>query len=473
MSYIVHKIINKKKYAYEITATWDSKLKRSKNKSQYIGVVDKDTNKVAKFIKKPNKKEQLILDFGDGYFLLEFIKNSNLYPILESHFLKECPELLPLIIYRLCMQSAMYNCENWVSGNVINVLLKNIDVSSQRISDILLFLSQEKLQRAFFKEYLQLIGGSEKSVIIDSTGMPTSINHDFNSWGKSDGSIDKQFKLLCVVDQSSKTPLFYRFLPGNLTDVSTIQTTILELQCLGVNNSFVLFDAGYFSEENIRDLYKKKIDFLTRLPSGRLLFKEIILRKISDIESLDYAQVIGSRGVFVKIIPIDLFDNKGFAYVVLDPKKRAKEREELMLSRKKEPVRNKDDDKKSFDAAGIMVLVSSKIIQEEDVLSCYYLRQSIEQIFSFSKSDLGLLPIRHHNNETVRGYLFLQFLLLIFFIKIREKISDKYTVEQALIILRKLKCKVFDNQLIPSELTSVHKAIFEQFAILVPKNLGI
>ena len=234
-----------------------------------------------------------------------------------------------------------------------------------------------------------------------------------------------------------------------------------------------MFDAGFFSETNICDLYEKKIDFLTRLPSGRLIFKEIISNKITDIESLNYSQVVGSRGVFVKTLQIELYGNKAYAYVVLDPKRRAKEREDLLLERKKEPERNNDDDKKLFDSAGVMILVSSKIISESEVLSCYYLRQSIEQIFGFSKSELGLLPIRHHNNETVRGYLFLQFLLLIFFIEIREKIQDQYTVEQAIMILRNLKCKVFDKQLIPAELTADHKAIFEKFNILVPKSLGI
>jgi hypothetical protein len=38
-------------------------------------------------------------------------------------------------------------------------------------------------------------------------------------------------------------------------------------------------DAGYFSEENVLDLYDKKIDFLTRLPGGRKKYNEIILKK--------------------------------------------------------------------------------------------------------------------------------------------------------------------------------------------------
>ena len=141
------------------------------------------------------------------------------------------------MIYRLCTQSAMYNCREWISGNILSVFYKKINLSSQRISDFFVALSDESLQRKFFIEYLKLIGGCKKSVIIDATSLPNQIQIDFNAWGKSDGKIEKQFRFLCVVDQVSKMPLFYRFLPGNITDVSSLQKTIAELKEMGVENS--------------------------------------------------------------------------------------------------------------------------------------------------------------------------------------------------------------------------------------------
>ena len=100
-------------------------------------------------------------------------------------------------------------------------------------------------------------------------------------------------------------------------------------------------------------------------------------------------------------------------------------------------------------------------------------RQSVEQVFSVSKSDLSLLPIRNHNERTVRGYLFLQFILLILYLRIQDEISKDYTVEQLLLTLRKLKCKVFDDKIIPSELTKKQRIIFEDAEIIVPNFLGI
>src|SRR3989339_396218 len=208
MSYIRHKKLKNNWYAYEVTSVWDKGLQQSRSKSKYLGPVDPETKKIIKFSKKDSDDEKLILDFGDSYFFYKY------------------PEIIPLMIYRLCTQSAMYNCDEWVNGNILNILFKSVDLSSQRISTFFSSLSSESLQRKFFIEYVKLIGGSKKSVIIDATSLPNHIQSDFNAWGKSDGKIEKQFRFLCVVDQQTKTPLFYRFLPGNITDIITLQKTI-------------------------------------------------------------------------------------------------------------------------------------------------------------------------------------------------------------------------------------------------------
>ena len=120
------------------------------------------------------------------------------------------------------------------------------------------------------------------------------------------------------------------------------------------------------------------------------------------------------------------------------------------------------------------MLVSSKEISPQDVLDAYYTRQTAEQIFGFSKSNLEILPLRNHSDATVSGYLFLQFLLLIVFIEIRSKLGKKSTVEQAFLHLKSLRCKVYDDKLILQELTKTHKQIFELLSVIVPDiNAGI
>jgi hypothetical protein len=57
-------------------------------------------------------------------------------------------------------------------------------------------------------------------------------------------------------------------------------------------------------------------------------------------------------------------------------------------------------------------------------------------------------------------------------------LNENFTVDQALMSLRTLKCKVYDNKIIVQEKTKIHKKIFELAgirpeAILVPNSWGI
>jgi hypothetical protein len=52
-------------------------------------------------------------------------------------------------------------------------------------------------------------------------------------------------------------------------------------------------------------------------------------------------------------------------------------------------------------------------------------------------------------------------------------LQPKFTVEQALIILRNLKAKVYENTIIPLEATKKAKDIFKLLEVTVPTSWGI
>ncbi len=469
MSFTIYKIIKGKKYAYEITSYWDPNLKKVRKKSKYLGIPNSQNIIKKKRDEIKHTKELFQLDFGDGYLLNEIYKKSKLHTVLEKLITGGCRELIPLIYYRLAMQSAMYNAENWIAGNVASLFFKDADLTSQNISSVLKYLGNESIQREFFLQYLQNLGGSEKAVIIDATSLPNQINTSFNAWGYASGTVEKQFKLLCVLDRDTKTPLFYRYLPGNLADVSTLQRTILELSQMGVKSSFALIDAGYLSEENITSLYQEKINFLTRLPSSRTIYKELIATEANDIENKKYAIKYGVRGLFVKRIKVQLYEQEAYAFLVMDPIKKGKESQAMVL----DYLNDKNQIDSDFNACGIIVLISSLPFEIEEVVENYYTRQAVEQVFGFYKDDLQSLPLRCHTDSTIRGYLFLQFIVLILFLELRSYLKNKFTVEQALLITRNIKCKVFKKELLVAELTKNQKQIFELCDIMVPKIYGI
>jgi len=221
-----------------------------------------------------------------------------------------------------------------------------------------------------------------------------------------------------------------------------------------------------------------------RMPAGRVLYKDMINEHAQKIEALENSVQYGKRSLFVKRFQTDLYKDKGYAYLILDPQKKMKDIQSIIerrsekkieISEKKQEIIDKEQEEEHFNfiKAGIFMLISSKEIPEDEVLFSYYTRQTIEQIFGFSKSDLDILPIRCHTDQTIRGYLFLQFILLVIFIEIRKKLNNNFTVEQALMLTRGLKCKVYSDQYLVQETTRNQKKVFELCDVIVPTIQGI
>lgn len=471
MSYIVYKKFGNQEYAYEVSSEWDSAKKKVKKKSKYLGVVvDKKTKKFERREKQKIKNEKLILDYGDGYAFKEFSNTKGFTDLLKKIFPNEFESVLALIFYRLSCDTAMRHAEAWLSGNVLSLLFKESKVSSQRISELLEYLGEEFIQRQFCTNYINSFISSQGSLIIDSTGLPNQIHAPFTAWGQHDDGIDKQMKFLFVVDRKSSLPIYFRYLPGNIADVSTLETTIEELCQLDIKENLVLIDAGYYSESNLEELFKKEIDFLIRMPSNLKVYKEIILNNACNLENKNnIVKHSKKRALFVKEVPVKICSHDAFAYIVQDPERRGRELTKYLLKESKK----ESEEEFSMLNKGTMILLSSTRIDKEQVVKDYYTRQSVERLFGYSKDELAILPIRTHKEETIRGYLFLTFMTLIFSMFLKEKLAKEYTVEEMLIKMKNLKCKVYDKEVVPAELTKQHKEIIELLQIMVPKASGI
>ena len=473
MTFIRYKTFGKQEYAYQIKSYWDSKTQRPKQKTLYLGVVvDKSKEIFEKRLSLP-KQEKLILDFGDSYFIKEFFEKVKFSKLIEEVFEDKKDFFLSLINYRLCYPSAMRFSKTWFEGNYAKICYPNVDLSSQRISDFLKLLGDENLQRKFFKQYIPKYAESNEGIIIDATSLPNQIHMPITQWGLSGEEIDKQIRFLLVVDKKNSMPLFFRYFAGNIVDVSILKNTIKELQKFGIKENYVYMDAGFFSEDNILELYEQEINFLTRLPSLRTIYKELILSEVKNIERYENALQYGKRALFIKQKRINLFGKDAFAYIVLDPERKGRETKNFLLQNIKNKENTIEELEYDMMKRGIMILVSSFNLKNEDVVPAYYVRQTAEKLFGFSKDDLSLLPLRVHNEESLRGFLFMQFVTLIAFVHIKNKLGKEHNVEEILLKFRNLKCKVYDDEIIICEPNKQQKEILGKLDILMPKKLGI
>ncbi|MEW5761271.1 MAG: transposase [Candidatus Thermoplasmatota archaeon] len=474
MSFKRYKRFGKQEYAYEITSYWDKNKNAPRQKSKYLGVVIDKKMELYEKRRIDLKKEKLILDFGDVYLIYEFLKNVKVFPLIEKVFSDKSNYLLTLICYRLCYPSAMMYSQTWYEGNIARFLLKGVDISSQRISEFLVSIGDEELHREFFRNYIPTFTKTKNGVIIDTTALPNQIHFPFNAWGYHDEIIDKQIRSLLVIDNDSSFPLFFRYLPGNIVDVSSLKFTIEELKKYGIKNCFVLIDGGFFSEDNIKELYWEKMLFLTRLPSSRKLYKKLIREECMGLEKFGNAVRYGKRVLFVKQKTVSLFGKKVYAHMILDPERKGREIKKFLLETLDEQIAEENEEiNYKLMKKGVMILVSSFKIEKEEVVPLYYIRQTAEKLFGFSKDDLKLIPLRVHTEDSLRGYLLLSFITLLVFVFLKKEIGADYTVEEILLTLRNLKCKVYDDEILIQEPTKRQKEILEKLKIIVPKRMGI
>jgi transposase len=161
-------------------------------------------------------------------------------------------------------------------------------------------------------------------------------------WGHHNGGIAFETRLILAVDRESERPLYFRYVAGNIGDVSTLANTIEEMKGDGTPTSSTLLDAGYYSETNLRMLFAAKVTFLIRMPSNKNAVKPIrmpsnrtayknIITENTDIESPKYAVQYDKRGPFVKENEIEIYDRKAFAYLILDPGRRGREISKIFL----------------------------------------------------------------------------------------------------------------------------------------------
>jgi len=457
-----------------VNAYWDSSSKKPRQRTRYLGVVIDREKKIFKRARE-RPQERLILDFGDGYLIYEFLKQIGMDELLREIFGGSAEELEVMIAYRLTEGSAMRHLPLWYEGNVLSLLSRSKGLSSQRMSRLLKVFGREGKQREFFRKYIQMYFKDTEGIVIDTTALPNEIGLGLTRWGYSNLSIDMQIRLICVVDKESGMPVYYRYVGGSIVDVSVFGMTIEELRRTGLRSSFVLLDAGFFSETNLRQLNSEEIEYLIRIPSGRRVYKELISQYSTQtqIEKASNAVRYGQRVLFIQQAEVELYGKRGYAHIVLDPERRGREIRKLMIESIED--RRERDEALEYELSkkGIMILFSSFPIEKDKVVPMYYMRVKIEQVFGFSKDDLNLLPLRVHKEETLRGYLFLMFLTLVVFMFLRNELKNKYIVEEALMSMRNLKCKVYDNEILIPEQTKQQKEILSLLNIIVPKKCGI
>ena len=420
------------------------------------------------------QEERFILDFGVAYLLWHTLQMMEFLDILRSLCSKRADSLLALLFYRIQENGGYNMASEWLEGSYAKMLFPKAQLTSQRVSDLLKELGTESVFRRFFTAYLKAEIPKDRKVgiLVDSTGLPNSIDTYLTAVSNHNGVISDETRLLLVVDKQSGKPLFFRFNPGNVPDVSTLQATILELKAMHVDVGMAVLDAGYFSEKNVAALCDAGIPFLTRLAPNRKLYKQLVAEHHADALDEDSVVKYGDRLVGIVRVSVPLPRGLGgYAYVAVDYDRRHQEWKKYTQGAIEDGT-SVEERRKYTHGYGFFVLICSEMIEPTEILPLYYTRQVVEQIFDMSKNDIDLLPLRVHGEETLRGHLMLVFLASLVYLFLNDKLkTTKFNAGNALLTYRNLKCKVYNNEILVKEAVRNMNDIAKALGIIIPQKI--
>jgi len=299
-------------------------------------------------------------------------------------------------------------------------------------------------------------------------------------YGKNkEGNGLAQINLALLLGQSSRLPVYYRKLPGNITDVMTIENLLKGIDYLDLKKVKFVMDRGFYSAKNINALYKghhkfvigakislkfiqdklkpDKADFDRRenydSTTGLFIMSHTMDWPYEDVKVRSGEVISETRRVYVHIYYNDQMatDEKIRFNKMLDTLE-----EELRSGKRKEghegsyakyyevvetPVRGMritpkqtaiNAAKKNF---GFFVLLSNAVKDPVEALKIYRSKDLIEKAFTDLKDRLNMRRTSVSSEENMEGKLFLQFIGLILLSYVKQAMDvaglfKNYTMQE-------------------------------------------
>lgn len=457
-----HRKKNGAVYVYAVESYWDKEKKAPRNKQVCLGREDPETGEIIP--SKRRKKEIAAQAATTGVSVVSKVAGPNL--ILEKltcslglgKLLAECfPEdyalMLSLVYYIAHKGGALSRSGPWSSsclhpfGDVM---------SSQRVSALLAGLSEDSRQRFLSLWLKHVVEDDWLCYDITSVSSYAKSNEYTRHGYNRDGESLEQINLAMLFGQKSRLPVLYRRLPGNISDVSTLRTTVKSLDYLGQKRLHFVLDRGFYSVANIDELFKRRHKFTIALPAGRKWVDAQLDRHRENIASpANYLVMDEDEALFAvtKFHPwgegkhrcwlhifynaeraaadFDAFTRKLISYrdEVLE-RRPVKEHEEyyqrylIVTDTPKRGLRvefNEEEiQKRRKKYCGFFCLLSNKIKDAKEALCTYRNKDVVENCFDDLKNHLDMKRLRVHSARSMDSRLFLQFIALIYISAIRN-----------------------------------------------------
>ena len=505
-------------YLYEDESYWDKEKGYSTHKRTCIGKKGADGKPVynnyyrnrekiqalATEVKKANEVSSSTF-VGETMILDKVTRDTGVSRVLaESFGESDASKIIALSYYQICRGKALSNAEDWLEQRG----LRSLGLSSQRVSELLERLKEDKIN-TFFQLWAEK-HAEKGNQLFDLTSVSTyGKRNPYAEYGYNrDGEDLEQINLALLTSCGSGLPMWYQVLPGSMSDRVILDQVLSMMKKMEVPKFTFVGDRGFYSDYNLELLSRGGYKFTIPVPSNVGWQKKLISEHrdtlvrpgnlIEDKGSIMYGKTI------YKTTPVH---GRTWYHVYFDPARKDKviasfmqklralkdelEDDKLVESHRtlydryfivrETPVRGRsvkynDEAIQEFinSDSCYWVLISTSAKTAAQALEEYRERNGVELYFDDEKNLLDLRRLKNHNEQTIKGKIFVTFVSLIILARLRKMVDQvdkkkrKYWSEHDM--LRKVETyakvhfegKYKDVYTIP---TSAQRLVFDIFGL--------
>ena len=522
--------INGVRYVYEDRATWDPATKNAKHTRTYIGkIVDNVFIPNKKYLlereleavkeKKPGPVATTLSTrqfYGATYLFDQIGIKLGINDDLQQCFPDFWKQLLSIAYYLILEdKNPLSRFPRWAQNHRHPY---GASIPSQRSSDLFGAITEDAKQNFFLRQVQRRL--EEEYLAYDTTSVSSysELIQQVHYGRNKDHEPLAQINLALLFGQSSRLPVYYRKLAGNINDVSTVRRLLDDLSFLEIGKVKLVMDRGFYSEDNINALFEKHYKFLIGAKKS-LQFVQVHLDEVRDsMKTRAYYNSEYKINSYSKTIEwaykvkkprsgtIENGTRRAYLHLYFDAQKAVDDKavfnalldtleEEIRTHRRTEehkalytkyykisttPVRGtviipKQEAISAVEKNyGNFALLSNDIKDPIEALKTYRLKDISEKAFHNLKERLSMRRTSVSSEEHLEGKLFVQFLALIYLSYIDKAMSDQklyttMTMHELLDELDVIEC--FEHpghKLHVGEITKKQKLLYSALGVKVP-----
>lgn len=417
-------------YLYKVRSKWDNKKNRAQKVTEkYLGKITQDGLIPPKIQQMEAKYSNIsVKEYGASWLLQSMSKD--ILKQLKITFPYDWKEIFVLALLRMIEKSPLKNVQFYYHNSFISETLKNTRTSDKFLGH---FLREIGMQRELIKDFMRSFMVDTKYGIVDLTHVFSYSENVMNAMlghNKDDAYIP-QINLLLIYSLDKTSPVYFRQLPGSISDVSSVIKTVNETL---VDKFIFIGDKGLHSEKNIDEFKEEDIDYVLALrrDSSHINYDNIIS---GDRRRLDGHFLFQSRGIWFYSSEINETE-KVITYIdhslktqeETDYIKRIKQlerEEELDEEQKKAKECYRKRLYEQSHRNGTLSVRTNLAEPPEKVYQIMKSRVHVEQAFDTFKNTLNADRTHMRDDKQVEGWLFINFIAMQLYYKIYALLLSK------------------------------------------------